>query len=68
MGFALVNPVLPDGKNFAIGTNIGNFDGESAVGMSGVAAVTDTWGVSGGFGVGLGEGTLGGRVGFQAAW
>jgi hypothetical protein len=68
IGIALANPFMPDGKTFAVGTNVGLSDGESAVGMTGIAQVTETFGVSGGFGVGLGHGGLAGRLGFQAAW
>jgi hypothetical protein len=68
LAIALENPFLPDGKNFAVTTNYGTFDGEHSLGMAGVAQIDDTFGVSGGLGVGLLQGGVAGRVGFQASW
>lgn len=63
------------GQKFAIKANFGNFEGESAVGFSlkGLLA-SDLFGggeqlaLSGGFGVGLQERSMGGRVSAQLGW
>ena len=60
--------ILPDNMNFAVSTNFGTFQGQNAVGFSGVARLTDHTFLNGGVGTGLNQGTYGGRAGVTFAW
>jgi hypothetical protein len=60
--------ILPDNKVMAVSTNWGTFNGQGALGFSGVARVSDNWYANGGVGVGTGFGSTGGRAGMTWAW
>lgn len=68
IGISMSPPALPDGKSTAVGMNWGTFNGENAMGLSGITEIDDTFAVSGAVGVGVSEGAVGGRIGFQASW
>ena len=60
---------LPDGKNFALGANIGFFEDKQAIAVQAAIRLSPNFTVNGGFGTGLQDtSTVGARVGFQAAW
>ncbi len=59
---------LPQGINFALTGNWGNFQGDNAIGFSGTARITNNIYFNAGFGAGLRRGTTGGRAGFTALW
>jgi hypothetical protein len=68
MSMAMPAPFIDPGKNFAIGGNIAAFGGQSAVGFTAAARVSDGLSLNGGIGFGLGEHTIGGRAGFNFSW
>lgn len=68
MAMAISGGILPDDKSFAISGNLGFFEGESALAVSGSARVSDNLQINAGLGIGLGQNTTGGRVGFTLAW
>jgi hypothetical protein len=59
---------LPDDKWYAVSTNWGNFGGQNAIAISGVARMTQNTFFNGGVGVGAGQGTVGGRAGVTVVW
>ena len=60
--------ILPEDKNFAVSTNWGTFQGQNALGFSGVGRLNDNWFLNGGVGAGMNQGTVGGRAGVTFAW
>jgi hypothetical protein len=68
MALAMAMPMLPDWKTAAISANFGTFEGESAFAVAGVVRVDHNIAVHGGVGVGLDQGTTGGRVGVSFGW
>jgi hypothetical protein len=68
MAMAISGGILPNDKSFALSGNLGFFEGESALAVSGSARVSDNLQINAGLGVGLGQNTTGGRVGFTLAW
>ena len=60
--------ILPENKSFAVSTNFGTFQGQNAMGFSGVGRLNDNVFLNGGVGAGLGQGTVGGRAGITFAW
>lgn len=60
--------ILPDGKNFAVSSNWGTFNGSNAMGFSSCARVLDNLYGNTAIGVGTGQGTVGARAGFSFAW
>ncbi len=59
---------LPQGKNFAIGANIGFFQDKRAAAAQTLIRLSETLTFNGGIGVGLSSNQLGGRAGLMAAW
>jgi hypothetical protein len=60
---------LPDGKNFALGANMGFFDDKQAIAIQAAIRVSPNVTLTGGFGTGVQDmNATGGRVGVQAAW
>ncbi len=59
---------LPSDKNFAISTNFGNYDGQSALAVSAQARLNDYAVLNGGIGAGLSDGGTGTRLGLTLAW
>ena len=70
MAFALsgLESVLPNEKNYALGAQWGYFGGQNAAAVGGTVRLRDDVFLSGGMGVGLGKGQVGGRAGISAAW
>jgi hypothetical protein len=60
--------ILPDNKDVAATVNWGNFQGQNAMGFSGIGRLSDNWFLNGGVGVGTNQGTVGGRAGVTFAW
>jgi len=59
---------LPDTKAFALSANMGFYDGKQAVAAQGAIRLDKTFALTGGVGIGLEGGELGGRAGIMAAW
>jgi trimeric autotransporter adhesin len=59
---------LPDNKAFSIATNVGFYDGKQAIAAEGAVRINRTFALTGGVGMGVGAGQVGGRVGVMAAW
>lgn len=68
IAIAMGGLTLPNNKNFAIGANIGFYDGKQAAAASGAFRLDDTLTLTGGIGVGFDGGPVGGRVGIMAAF
>ena len=60
--------ILPDDKTFAASSNIGTFQGQSALGFGAVGRLNDNWFLNAGVGTGISHGTVGGRAGVTYAW
>jgi hypothetical protein len=58
MAASLANPYLPTGTNFAIAGHWAGFDGQNAVGFSGLARLSGNFVFSAGFAAGLDQGSL----------
>ena len=58
MAASLVNPFLPDGTNFAISAHWAGYDGQHAVGFSGLMRLRGNLSFSAGIAVGLDRGKL----------
>ncbi len=59
---------IPDGKNFALGANVGFYEDKQAFAAQAAIRITDMLTFNGGVGVGTDSNKVGGRVGFVAAW
>jgi hypothetical protein len=70
MAMAMGGGFLPDNKTFAVAANYGGFAGQNALGLTGLARLTDNLVLSGSLGYTVVNETtqLGGRVGVQLAW
>ena len=70
MAFALsgLESVLPNERNYALGAQWGYFGGQNAAAVGGTVRLKDDVFFSGGMGIGLGKGQVGGRAGISAAW
>lgn len=70
MAMAMGGGFLPDSKKFAVAANYGGFAGQSALGLTGLARLTDNLVLSGslGYTVVNNNNEYGGRVGLQVAW
>lgn len=68
IAIAMGGLTLPDSKTFAISANMGFYDGKEAFAAQSALRISEILTFNGGIGVGLGEGKIGGRVGFTAAW
>ncbi len=69
IAMAMAGLALPDGKNFALGANMGFFDDKQAVAIQAAIRLSPNVTITGGFGTGVQDlNTTGGRVGIQAAW
>jgi len=58
MAAALVAPYLPTGTNFAVSPHWAAFDGQHAIGFSGLMRLSGNFVLSGGFSLGLDRGSL----------
>ena len=75
ISMALSQPFFHNGQKFALNLGWGNFEGNNALGLTaagivdrGMLGPTSTTTVYGGVGVGLREGTVGGRAGLTFGW
>ena len=68
VAIALGGIVLPQGKTFALGANLGFYDDKQAIAAQGALRLGDALTLNGGVGVGFENNKVGGRVGFLAAW
>ena len=63
---------LPQGRNFGATSNVAHYEGETAVGLSLAGRLHSDANhalfLTGSAGLGLGEGTVGGRVGLSITW
>jgi hypothetical protein len=69
MALSGVPNILPQGTNYALSLDWGNFDGENAMAFGGSARLIDNVFLNGGGAVGTaGRNTGGGRAGITYAW
>jgi hypothetical protein len=69
IAMAMAGLALPEGKNFALGANMGFFDDKQAIAIQAAIRVSPNVTITGGFGTGVQDmNATGGRVGLQAAW
>lgn len=68
VSLALQPAFVEPGKSFGAAVNVGTFGGATALGFSGAVRITDGLTVNGGVGVGLTNGTVGGRAGANFSW
>jgi autotransporter adhesin len=70
MAMAMGGGFLPDNKRFAVAANYGAFAGQGALGLTGLARLSDSIVLSGSFGYSVvnSSNEYGGRVGVQFAW
>lgn len=59
---------LPDGKDFALGGNVGFYDGTTAFGVGAIGQLTEGVYLNGGVGLGTKSSTVAGRAGMTLAW
>ena len=60
--------MMPAGKDFALGANFGFYEDKQAIAAQAAIRLDDTLTLNAGIGLGLDSNTVGGRVGFVAAW
>ncbi len=68
MAMALDAPYVAPGMTFAMSGGYGNFEGSSAVALSGGLRVSPNVQLDAGLGYGVSHGNLGGRVGVTLSW
>ena len=68
LAIAMGGLVMPAGKDFAIGANWGFYEDRQAIAAQAALRLDDTLTLNAGVGLGLDSNTVGGRVGFVAAW
>ena len=69
IAMAMAGLSIPEGKNFALGANMGFFDDKQAIAIQAAIRLSPNVIITGGFGTGVQDmSTTGGRVGVQAAW
>ena len=68
LALALESPAVPADGKFALSMGAGFWEGRSAASIAMSYRIAPSATVSGGVGVGLNSGKVGGRVGFQVAW
>ncbi|WP_127077546.1 hypothetical protein [Rhodomicrobium lacus] len=75
IALALQQPIFAPGQSFAVRAGWGNFEGESAFGLSGAGIIgRDVFGpgtlvaLDGGFGVGASSGVMAGKAGVTFGW
>ncbi len=60
--------MLNDCQSFAINANWGTYNGQNAVGISGVSRLDDNFFFNAGVGIGATQGNVGGRAGLTFAF
>jgi hypothetical protein len=68
MALSGVADILPAGTNYAVSTNWGYFESESALALGGSARLVDNVFINGGGAISTSSGVGGGRAGFTFAW
>ena len=68
LALALESPAVPADGKFALSMGAGFWEGKSAASVAMSYRIAPNATISGGLGVGLNSGKVGGRVGFQVAW
>ncbi|KAI94378.1 hypothetical protein T281_11340 [Rhodomicrobium udaipurense JA643] len=75
IALALQQPIFAPGQSFAVRAGWGNFEGESAFGLSGAGIIGRDWfgqgtlvALDGGFGFGASTGAMAGKAGFTFGW
>jgi hypothetical protein len=68
IAIAMGGLTIPTNKTFAIGANIGFYDGKQAAAASAAIRLDDTLTLTGGLGLGFDGGPVGGRLGIMAAF
>ncbi len=68
MAFALQAPYVAPGMTFAMSGGYGNFEGSSALALSGAFRVSPNVQIDAGLGYGVSHDNLGGRVGVTVSW
>ncbi len=68
MALALQTPWVPPTQSFALSGGAGAYEGEHAIALGAAFRVDPHIQVEGGVGYGLGEQTIGGRVGMTVSW
>jgi hypothetical protein len=68
IGLSLPGATVDPGKTFGVAAHMGTFEGQNALGVAGAVRAGDGLTFDGGLGVGLGQGTIGGRAGVNFSW
>lgn len=68
VGMAIPIAQIAPQHNFAFAMNWGGFDGSNALGAGGAIRLNENFTFTGGVGVGLEQGVVGGRAGFNLSW
>ena len=68
IGMAMPTPVIERDQNFALAGNWAQFDGANALAVAGAVRVNNNLSFSGGVGLGLAQGNVGTKVGFNLSW
>ena len=68
LAIAMGGLMMPAGKDFALGANFGFYEDKQAIAAQAAIRLDDTLTLNAGIGLGLDSNTVGGRVGFVAAW
>ena len=68
IGMAMPTPVIDQGHNFAFAGNWAQFNGANALAVAGAVRVNNNLSFSGGVGLGLTQGNVGTKVGFNFSW
>ena len=68
IAIALGGLAVPENKTFALGANLGFFDGKEAISAQTAIRLDQNVTLNGGLGLGLDSSQVGGRVGLMTAW
>jgi hypothetical protein len=68
MALALDAPYVPPTSTFTLSGGYGNFEGSSAVALSGAMRISPNMQIDAGIGYGVRRNTVGGRVGLSVSW
>jgi hypothetical protein len=68
VAIAMGGLTLPQGKDFALGANVGFYDDKQAAAAQAAIRLNEVVSFNAGVGVGFDNNKVGGRVGFMAAW
>lgn len=68
VSLAIPTPQIAPGDHFAVGGNVGAYEGAFAAGFGAAAAVNPHFTINGGIGVGSNDHTVGAKAGFNFSW